>query len=96
MLSVRSLACSAYCYPLALSHFTFLCISLLVYHFATPNRCNNISLFSALLFVILLIRACPSHYLVRPWEKKDIEPEDQYLYLSQTCSLAICVALLSP
>lgn len=59
MLSVPSLACSAYCYPLALSHFTFLCISLLVYHFATPNRCNNISLFSALLFVILLIRACP-------------------------------------
>ncbi|KAH8980682.1 hypothetical protein EDB92DRAFT_265245 [Lactarius akahatsu] len=57
--------------------------------FATPNRCNNISLFSApSVFVILLVRACaqldpalPRHQ-VRLWDKMHRTPEDQSLYLS--------------
>lgn len=68
----------------------------------------TISAYSALSipFVILLICfvcLCPNktspacHLVLRPvGSQKAIEPEDQYLTLSQTCSLVICVAALFP
>jgi len=49
--------------------------------FATPNRCNNISLFCAPIpFVILLIRRSSRH-LFRPWEKNKQRIRGSITYL---------------